>query len=209
MSWAAAATSLKSWPCWLWNWNSYLRSCRIPHFSRQKFFRFSDFRTVEWTKWNHACWGPRKLSILNSFLVFPRPVNFAVVEQSSVGMKNSQKLSSKTSSETHLVMFLWEFHQCFPKNFATMFLWKLIDMFQVCFGVLKIFRNYPHELSKSILRLSLKQNWLVCLTLKLPERFHLHLLVIWVVCHVQFDFFHKETSHQHSSLTTHPHLSKP
>ena len=66
------------------------------------FFRFSNL-TVEWTKWNHACWGPRKLSILNSFLVFPRPVNFAAVEQSSVGMKNSQKLSSKTSSETRLV----------------------------------------------------------------------------------------------------------
>ena len=66
------------------------------------FFQFSNL-TVEWTKWNHACWGPRKLSILNSFLVFPRPVNFAPVEQSSVGMKNSQKLSSKTSSETRLV----------------------------------------------------------------------------------------------------------
>ncbi len=47
------------------------------------FFRFSNL-TVEWTKWNHACWGPRKLSILNSFLVFPRPVNFAAVEQSSL-----------------------------------------------------------------------------------------------------------------------------
>ena len=55
------------------------------------FFRFSNL-TVEWTKWNHTCWGPRKLSILNSFLVFPRPVNFAAVAQSSVGMKNSQKL---------------------------------------------------------------------------------------------------------------------
>ncbi len=35
------------------------------------FVRFSNL-TVEWTKWNHVCWGPRKLSILNSFLVFPR-----------------------------------------------------------------------------------------------------------------------------------------
>ena len=43
------------------------------------FFRFSNL-TVEWTKWNHACWGPRKLSFLDSFLVFPRPVNFADVE---------------------------------------------------------------------------------------------------------------------------------
>ncbi len=66
------------------------------------FFRFSNL-TVEWTKWNHPCWGPRKLSILNSFLVFPRPVNFTAVEQSSVGMKNSQKLSSKNSSETRLL----------------------------------------------------------------------------------------------------------
>ncbi len=66
------------------------------------FFRFSNL-TVEWTKWNHACWGPRKLSILNSFLVFPRPVNFDVVTQSSVGMKNSSKLSTKTSSETRLL----------------------------------------------------------------------------------------------------------
>jgi hypothetical protein len=38
--------------------------------------------------------------------VFPRPVNFAAVEQSSVGMKNSQKLSSKTSSETRLVTLI-------------------------------------------------------------------------------------------------------
>ncbi len=43
------------------------------------FFRFWNL-TVEWTKWNHACWGPRELSILNSFLVFPRPVNFALSE---------------------------------------------------------------------------------------------------------------------------------
>jgi hypothetical protein len=42
------------------------------------FFRFSNL-TVEWTKWNHACWGPRKLSILDSFLVFPRPVNFFIL----------------------------------------------------------------------------------------------------------------------------------
>jgi hypothetical protein len=108
MSWDTAATTLKSWSCWLWNWNSYLRSCRIPHFSRQKFFCFFRFSnlTVEWTKWNHVCWGPRKLSILDSFLVFPRPVNFPTVEWSSVGMKNSQKLSSKTSSETRL-LFLY------------------------------------------------------------------------------------------------------
>jgi hypothetical protein len=44
MSWVAPAAALKSWPCWLWSWNSYLLSCRIPHFSRQKFFCFSDFR---------------------------------------------------------------------------------------------------------------------------------------------------------------------
>ncbi len=44
MSWVAATAALKSWPCWLWSWNSYLRSCRIPHFSRQKFFCFSDYR---------------------------------------------------------------------------------------------------------------------------------------------------------------------
>jgi hypothetical protein len=43
------------------------------------FFRFSNL-TVEWTKWNHACWGPWKLSILNSFLVFPRPVNYMHLE---------------------------------------------------------------------------------------------------------------------------------
>jgi hypothetical protein len=67
------------------------------------FFRFSNL-TVEWTKWNHPRWGPRKLSILNSFLVFPGPVNFVAVGQSSVGMKNSQKLSSKTSSETRLLL---------------------------------------------------------------------------------------------------------
>jgi hypothetical protein len=73
------------------------------------FFRFSNL-TVEWTKWNHACWGPRKLSILNSFLVFPRPVNFAA--QSSVGMKNSQKLSSKTSSETLLLTRFVIFSVC-------------------------------------------------------------------------------------------------
>ncbi len=30
------------------------------------FFRFSNL-TVEWTKWNHVCWGPRKLSIFNNF----------------------------------------------------------------------------------------------------------------------------------------------
>ncbi len=74
-------------------------------FLSSKDFLFSRFSnvTVEWTKWNHARWGPRKLSILNSFLVFPRPVNFVAVGQFSVGMKNSQKLSSKTSSETLLV----------------------------------------------------------------------------------------------------------
>ncbi len=44
-----------------------------------------------------------KTFILNSFLVFPRPVNFVAVVQPSVGMKNSQKLSSKTSSETRLL----------------------------------------------------------------------------------------------------------
>ena len=32
-------------------------------------------------------------------------VNFSAVEQSSVGMKNSQKLSSKTSSETRLLTY--------------------------------------------------------------------------------------------------------
>ncbi len=44
MSWASAAPALKSWPCWLWSWNSYLLSCRIPHFSRRKIFCFPDFR---------------------------------------------------------------------------------------------------------------------------------------------------------------------
>ena len=68
-----------------------------------------------------------------------------------------------------------------------MFLKKLIV-------ALKIFRSYQ-ELSKSILRV-LKRSWSICLSRKLPERFHLHLLVIWVVCHVQSDFVHKEASHQ-------------
>ena len=35
--------------------------------------------------------------------MLPRPVNFVAVGQSSVGMKNSQKLSSNTSSETRLL----------------------------------------------------------------------------------------------------------
>jgi hypothetical protein len=43
------ATVLKSLSCWLWRWNSYLHSCRIPHFSRLKIFCFSDFRTRQFS----------------------------------------------------------------------------------------------------------------------------------------------------------------
>ncbi len=69
------------------------------------FSRFSNL-IVKCTKWNHACWGPRKLSILNSFLVFPRPVNFAVVAQSSVGYLSE---SSAWGSDP---VWLWRTGEC-------------------------------------------------------------------------------------------------
>ncbi len=43
MCWAPAAAVLKSWPSWLWSWNSCLLSCQIPHCSRPNFFLFFRF----------------------------------------------------------------------------------------------------------------------------------------------------------------------
>ncbi len=52
MSRDTPAPALKSWPSWLWSWNSHNLSCRIHHFSPpNSFFVFLPFRMFEgiWT----------------------------------------------------------------------------------------------------------------------------------------------------------------
>ncbi len=72
--------------------------------SRQKFFCFSDFR-IWLLNGQNEIMLVEDLENFQFWIVFWcfRDPSIASIAQSSVGMKNSQKLSSKTSSETRLV----------------------------------------------------------------------------------------------------------
>ncbi len=100
MRWSTTAAA-QTWPSWVWNWNSSLLCCRVPHFSHPKFFCISYF----WI------WRPNEITVVedlqnfpfSQFSVFPETPQFHWCYGILCIHQNSQKTFSKTSSETHLV----------------------------------------------------------------------------------------------------------